>query len=254
MHWLHLSFVYIKSGLATSAETAPSVWLAPRVPNCSDSTSGPQGTYTVYMPIRTMRSLLLVASLTALFVAYRWSSSQPHLDLNRIFASFSTHAASVPAPSPTSDAPTLCTDPPRDNCSFYASCLETRYHCGPSGYPIGYGQKYCQKFSDERSLLSSKGQTWMIDTMHCLQEALVPDVTRSATETCEELSDKAFGTHARCYLSSGLCDLPPEDWAAIVEIVDFKTLFQSWDAFKASVEAASGCLQFYLFLIKHFLL
>jgi Phosphomannose isomerase type I len=39
-----------------------------------------------------------------------------------------------------------CSDSPYGQCSFYAYCLEARYHCGPNGYPIGYGLKYCEKF------------------------------------------------------------------------------------------------------------
>lgn len=91
----------------------------------------------------------------------------------------------------------------------------------------------------------------MLATMHCLQLALVPEATAPAPgTTCAQLEDKAFGTHARCYLKSGLCGLPPADWEAIVDIVEFKTLFRSWDAFKATVKAAEGCAEFYAFLVE----
>jgi len=39
------------------------------------------------------------------------------------------------------------------------------------------------------------------------------------------------------------------DWEAILEIVDIKTLFQSWDAFKATVEAGVGCGEYIAFMI-----
>jgi hypothetical protein len=91
----------------------------------------------------------------------------------------------------------------------------------------------------------------MLATMHCLQEALVPDAiaSPSAVTTCAALQDKAFATHANCYVSSGVCKLPPSDWGAILEIVDVKTLFDSWDAFKATLMAGAECLEFYAFLI-----
>ncbi|KDQ53707.1 hypothetical protein JAAARDRAFT_421260 [Jaapia argillacea MUCL 33604] len=89
----------------------------------------------------------------------------------------------------------------------------------------------------------------MLNTMHCLQTALVPEATGAVNMTCDQLKDTAFDTHAGCYLKNGLCKLPPSDWIAIVEIVNFETLFQSWDAFKETVEAAAGCMEFYTFLL-----
>ncbi|KAJ6631488.1 hypothetical protein B0H10DRAFT_2159775 [Mycena sp. CBHHK59/15] len=146
-----------------------------------------------------------------------------------------------------------CTNPPPDSCTFYSHCLESRYHCGPSGYPIGYGQKYCTKFQANRVKFSAQGQTWMLTTMHCLQVALVPDAIAAtgATITCTALEDQAFATHAGCYVQSGVCKLPPSDWIAILEIVDVKTLFYSWNAFKATLQAGTECLKFYAYLVEH---
>ncbi|KII85981.1 hypothetical protein PLICRDRAFT_56457 [Plicaturopsis crispa FD-325 SS-3] len=152
--------------------------------------------------------------------------------------------------TPRRSLPAECSNPVRDTCTFYADCLESQYHCGPDGYPIGYGQFYCTKFSNERDKLSAKGQTWMIDTMMCLQHAIVPiALDQVPNTTCDSLKDTAFGTHAQCYVDNGLCTLPPTDWLAIVEIVDIKTLFSSWDAFKATVDAADGCVEFYAWVV-----
>jgi len=91
----------------------------------------------------------------------------------------------------------------------------------------------------------------MIDTMHCLQNSLVPDAIDDipTTSTCQALADQAFGMHAPCYIDNGLCTLGLYNWVAILEIVDIRTLFQSWDAFKATVEAAVGCGDFFAFMI-----
>lgn len=80
----------------------------------------------------------------------------------------------------------------------------------------------------------------------------MPDATGSgAGVTCDYIKKEAFGTHAGCYVGSGLCTLPPSDWFAIVHIVQFKTLFASWDAFLATLKAGGGCLEFYTFLVAH---
>ena len=136
-----------------------------------------------------------------------------------------------------------------NNCGFYANCLESRYHCGPNGYPIGYGQTFCEKFVENRMLLDARGQTWMVNTMHCLQTSLVPDAIDSNATTCPTLKTRAFGTHARCYVSNGLCSLGILNWEAIVEIVGIKTLFASWDALKATAEAAGDCAEFIALIV-----
>lgn len=34
------------------------------------------------------------------------------------------------------------------NCNFYSQCVEKRVPCGPNGYALGYGGKYCVKFGE----------------------------------------------------------------------------------------------------------
>ena len=139
-----------------------------------------------------------------------------------------------------------------DQCAFYANCLESRYHCGPDGYPIGYGQRYCQKFSDNRGMLDARGQQWMLDNMHCLQLALVGNAVDAdpAATTCDALEDKAFASHAPCYTSNGFCSLGVEVWETVLEIVDIRTLFSNWDAFKATIETAGDCVTFYAYVVE----
>lgn len=85
--------------------------------------------------------------------------------------------------------------------------------------------------------------------MHCLQLALVPDAIDANATTCQALETQAFGTHAGCYVNNGLCTLGIKNWAAIIEIVNIKTLFESWDAFKATLEAAGECAEFIAWLV-----
>jgi len=108
-----------------------------------------------------------------------------------------------------------CSDPVPNTCSFYSNCLEQHLHCGPSGYPIGYGLKYCSKFTAARSQMSAAGKTWVTNTMLCLQRDLVMYGDGRQTTTCSALDNYAFGTHPDCYVKSGLCTLPPTDWWTI---------------------------------------
>jgi len=144
----------------------------------------------------------------------------------------------------TNTSDTLCSDPPRGQCQFYRDCLEARYHCGPAGYPLGYGEKYCEKFSQSQDRLSSKGQIWMLDTMECLQRYLVPDATSGevSPSSCDALKEKAFDSHSICYVRDGLCTLELHDYLVIFEIVGVQGLFGSWDSVREVLQAAQGCL------------
>ncbi|KAF8556703.1 hypothetical protein OG21DRAFT_1482907 [Imleria badia] len=155
-----------------------------------------------------------------------------------------------PVLGPPSTDP-ACSNPPMGQCAFYANCIESRYQCGPTGYPIADGQHFCQKFSDNRTMLDARGQQWMIDTMHCLQLAVVPDamdVTPPAVD-CQALKDQAFASHPGCYINNGFCTLSVQDWGAVVEILGMAT-FSTWDAFKGAVETAMECAEFYAYTVE----
>jgi hypothetical protein len=145
-----------------------------------------------------------------------------------------------------------CSAPVRDTCTFYRDCVEARYHCGVSGYPIGYGEHYCKAFTAAKSRFDSRGKKWVSDTMLCLQRSLIPEATgsTSAVKSCGALSQKAFSSHADCYVGSGLCTLSPQDWLVIVETVGFKQLFSSFEAIKETLITAGKCIEFYGWLAE----
>lgn len=122
--------------------------------------------------------------------------------------------------------------------------------CGANGYPIGYGLKYCNKFTAARPEMSSKGQAWVTKTMLCLQKALVPFATGQKRESCDALKKDAFATHPGCYIAGGVCTLPPTDWAIIVKTVSLAELFGSLDALEQTLKTMEGCGEFYAWLIK----
>lgn len=157
-----------------------------------------------------------------------------------------TSTKAAPKPSPTLD---ICETPQPNSCAFYPDCLEAHEQCGPTGYPLGYGLYYCEKFTGAAPQMSSKGQEWVTNTMLCLQNKLVPYGTGREHLSCDDLKSFAFGTHPACYVGSGVCSLPPGDWAVIVKTVSLKELFNSIDALKATLKTASGCAAFYFWLI-----
>lgn len=40
-------------------------------------------------------------------------------------------------------------------CSFYPQCVESRFPCGPNGYALGYGNKYCKIFVNDANCYTS---------------------------------------------------------------------------------------------------
>ena len=42
-----------------------------------------------------------------------------------------------------------------EGCDFYTKCLEATSPCGPSGYALGYGNKYCVKFGEVSNLFDA---------------------------------------------------------------------------------------------------
>lgn len=161
-------------------------------------------------------------------------------------------------PGILSDKRDTCSGPQSDSCTFYPDCLEARYHCGTEGYPIGYGLHYCSLFAESAQDMSGAGRQWISDTRFCLQDALVPYTNATAgreeegepAASCEEIRKFAFGTHPACYVDSGVCKLPPTDWAVIVRTVSLPELFGSWEALKATLQTAGMCGSFYFWLIK----
>lgn len=103
--------------------------------------------------------------------------------------------------------------------------------------------KYCEKFKAATNKFSARGQEWMVDTMECLQKELVPEAieAQGAATTCAALEEKAFDSHSRCYVQSGVCTLPPTDWETILRVVGLGTLFGSWNALKEARLTLAGC-------------
>lgn len=131
------------------------------------------------------------------------------------------------------------------NCDFY-SCLDNEYNCGPNGYPLGYGLKYCQAFIDDADKFTSQGQVWLEKVRLCLQQALVAD--DNCESSCTAIWNDAFNSHAACYVNNGLCDLPPSDWVALAEVVGLPTLQLIAPELMNVLQVSEGCVEVWTYL------
>ncbi|KJZ77118.1 hypothetical protein HIM_03439 [Hirsutella minnesotensis 3608] len=133
-----------------------------------------------------------------------------------------------------------CQNPPPHSCDFYEHCAEGTVHCGPRGYPLRYGAKNCRRFVSRIGSFSTKGQTWIWNTMSCLQRALIRPIEGSET-TCDSIQKIAFKSHPVCYLDNGFCELPASDLLQVV--ITVKTDLFSGPAIDQVLQTAKGCLR-----------
>ncbi|EGD72369.1 hypothetical protein PTSG_00389 [Salpingoeca rosetta] len=137
-------------------------------------------------------------------------------------------------------------------CTFY-NCVDEQTQCGPSGYAIGYGLKYCDKFTAAQSSFSDQGKVWVAETKQCLQQELEDYVTAMQRDPgasfpfdkaqCDSMRRAAMNSHVKCYTggSVSVCSLRVSDWVRIL-----KTIHEAFgDAFlntvKQSLSTAKQC-------------
>ena len=134
-----------------------------------------------------------------------------------------------------------CMNPPMRTCLFYTSCMERKRSCGPNGYAINYGSRFCNKFVTSLYLFSNTGQSWVYATMNCLQRALVSPL-KQCDKSCAELRKNAFDSHPSCYVNSGVgvCNLPARDWIGIIRVVG-RELFTD-EGIVQALKTAPNCI------------
>jgi hypothetical protein len=136
-----------------------------------------------------------------------------------------------------------CLQPMSGNCEFYRDCLEARVSCGSTGYALGYGGRYCEKFTNE-ARFSPQGQNWRDITRLCLQRSLVRFVDPEAKQSeCTEIMDVAFDSHPFCYTQSegSICNLPIRDVQLIFNMIEPQDKF-SGRGIKQMTRVAQTCI------------
>ncbi len=142
---------------------------------------------------------------------------------------------------PIYPTPASCQAPVEHTCAFYSACLEADQPCGADGYALGYGEKYCSRF-DVDETFSPQGIVWRDAVLHCLQLALVPELPKADTMTCDALTTFAFDSHPRCYTGGpSICFLPVTDITNVLGTIDGKDLLSLRSA-KQMVTVAADCV------------
>jgi hypothetical protein len=130
-------------------------------------------------------------------------------------------------------------------CGFYNNMANVTGCKEPGQYPLGYGLKYCERFSNLASI-SPKIRDWASGTMQCLQEK-IKDFCPLRGRSCDDLRNSAFSSHAECYTGqlfrlqgSSICDQNLVNMFMIGITVDAGDLFQ-WSSVNQMMATASRC-------------
>ncbi|CAG8606520.1 9428_t:CDS:2, partial [Dentiscutata heterogama] len=80
--------------------------------------------------------------------------------------------------------------------------------------------------------------------MLCLQNALVSTYNNDKA-TCSEIENTAFDSHARCYVDSGICNIPL-DWKTIFQVVGIQDLggMKIVQGIQQIIQTVAGCASF----------
>jgi len=146
-----------------------------------------------------------------------------------------------------------CESPPlvNDMCGFYSRCIEAHFPCGDDGYALGYGMKYCQRFSQYEGCDDDDWKSWVNSTLVCLQRSLVPVYDADCSSlSCNGIKSTAFDSHPTCYTGGGdvapvdpsICFLPIKDQACVLKIIDPKDLIHPADI-KQELATAEICVK-----------
>jgi len=135
------------------------------------------------------------------------------------------------------------------NCHFYYS-LEEKFKCGPNGYPLGYGSKYCSKFLQKLTYFLPNEQKWIDNTLLCLKKQAYEsykNISAADPQKCEKILSWNFNAHPKCYIDNGFCELIKENIVSfpyrlmknVYEMKDMITL----DSVKQIKETLIGCFK-----------
>ncbi|KAH7707281.1 Protein W01A8.8 [Aphelenchoides avenae] len=126
-------------------------------------------------------------------------------------------------------------------CNEY-KCLDDEKHCGPEGYPLGFGYKYCRRFKEPTvyNLYDAKGKQFIDCTRQCLIGLVEQYDEQEPNATCDSLKSYAWKTHEKCYLVCDFCDICRTNKKALYKTYDFKDFF-SVEALKQVVEVMWKC-------------
>lgn len=125
------------------------------------------------------------------------------------------------------------------SCSYYL-CKENELNCGPKGYLVNYGYRYCNKFYQElESKLTASGSQWIQEAAVCLQEKI--EHTTTASTSCLNVKKIAYASHSDCYSQASFCELPIEDKFKIIKFLKYEAF--KYQTQKEGLQVLFSCFQ-----------
>lgn len=97
-----------------------------------------------------------------------------------------------------------------NSCDFYL-CQEQSHHCGPKGYPVGFGHKFCQIYLDTENNYSQEAHGWLRRVRVCLMQEFEKADEQNRSRSCDMVKSESFRSHVGCYVDTGFCDLKAYD-------------------------------------------
>lgn len=124
------------------------------------------------------------------------------------------------------------------SCDYYACVDQNRLSCGGQGYALGYGKKYCEKFSaidfpEAKTTLGAdifpgNGNVWRDNVRSCLQVNMEAWFAGDAKKDCGSLRAFAFNSHPDCYTAGpSFCELTPDNVARIGLTIQLNDFFKA---------------------------
>lgn len=92
------------------------------------------------------------------------------------------------------------------DCLFYTKCLEETYNCGEAGFPLKYGDNYCNRLFENLEHFSITAEYCFQNSNLCLKGALFA-LTEYPNTNCEALKDGAWDVFPTCLVTYGYCSL-----------------------------------------------
>lgn len=141
-----------------------------------------------------------------------------------------------------------CKKPKGDTCDWYSGCLNKHFDScvGSENYAINYGQKFCNKYSDKLGWFNNYGKGWVGSVRKCLQEKLADQADEWPSLSCSEIKDRAFKSHAECYINPGdgssFCDLSCLDLLAVTYITNDALFDAPVETFHEGLGVAGHCI------------
>lgn len=131
-------------------------------------------------------------------------------------------------------------EPNVDSCGFYL-CQEKIHNCGPKGYPVGFGFKFCQIYLDRENHYSPAAHAWLRRVRVCLMEEFAKTDLEHPGRTCSAVKSDGFGSHAGCYVKTGFCELSGVDYIQIFWAMKSSVIHA--EIFKDARSVAKACAQ-----------